>query len=106
MAFGAALGAALVGGSVFQGQQAKQQQRRALRAQERAQREAQGRATRDLRRTEAERRRASRREPNIAALLAFREGQGRQGSASSLSGPRGGGRSALTLGQTSTLGGV
>jgi uncharacterized protein HemX len=63
---GFALGAATVGGSIVQTQQAKQSQRRALRSQEQAQKEAADRAAAATKRALGERRR---RDPDVGSLL-------------------------------------
>lgn len=104
---GVALGAALIGGSIFEGQQKKRAQRRSLRRQEQATRLAESRALSETRRADQERRRLNRRQPDIGALLADSQRGGAAGVGGTLlTGAGGVARNRLTLGGGGTaLGG-
>lgn len=104
---GAIAGVGLTAGSVYQGQQAAQGQRRALAAQRDAQAEARARANAEVRRREQEQRRLNRRSPDISELLlAEREAAARGPGSTLLTSQRGRGQNAMTLGATSLLGGL
>ncbi len=104
---GVALGAALIGGSIFEGQQQKRTQKRSLRRQEQAQRLAASRALAETGRSEQERRRLNRRQPDLGSLLADSQRGGAAGVGGTLlTGPGGVSRNRLTLGGGGTaLGG-
>lgn len=104
---GVALGAALIGGSIFEGQSKKRAQKRSVRRQEKAQRVAESRALAETRRSDQERRRLNRRQPDLGALLADSQRGGATGAGGTLlTGPGGVGRNRLTLGGGGTaLGG-
>ncbi len=103
MAFAAA-GAALIGGTIAQGQREKHQQRRSLRRQEAAQRQAEQAALGEQRRSEQERRRQNRRQPDLGGLLTGQQRASRGGPAGTLRPGAGGvSRDRLTLGGGGTL---
>ncbi len=104
---GVALGTALIGGSIFEGQSQKRAQKRSLRRQRQAQKVAEGRALAETRRSDQERRRLNRRQPDLGALLADSQRGGVTGPGGTLlTGAGGVSRSRLTLGGGgTTLGG-
>ncbi len=103
MAF-AALGAALIGGTVAQGQRQKQTERRSLRRQSAAQRQAEQAAIGEQRRSEQERRRLNRRRPEVDSLLTGQQRASRGGAASTLlTGPAGVNPGRLSLGGGGSL---
>ncbi len=99
-----ALGAALIGGSVLQGQKQKKTERRAIKRQARAERTAESAAAAELRRSGAERRRLNRRQPELQGLLSGQQRAARSGPASTLlTGPGGVDPSRLALGGGGSL---
>ncbi len=106
MAF-AALGGLLVGGSVYQGEAGRKQQKKALRSQEQAQARSEARALSQQRRSEQEQRRLNRKQPDLFSILGREREAALQGPGSTLlTGARGVGKGKLTLGQSSILGGA
>lgn len=96
---------ALVGGSVFQGQQQKQAARRSARAQEAAQREATSQAAAEVRRQGISERKLNRRRPNVLSLLSAERRSALTGpGATALTGSTGVGRGQFMLGRSSLLG--
>ena len=104
MAFSAIGAAALIGTSIFEGQQQKKQQRGAIRRQDAAQRQATQAAAGEQRRSEAERRRLNRKRPQIESLLGQAQRASAGGAAGTLlTGPSGVQRGNLTLGGGGSL---
>ncbi len=104
MAFSAIGAAALIGTSVFQGQQQKEEERRGLRRQEAAERQATQRAAGEQRRSEADQRRLNRRGPRTDTLLGRSQRAAAGGPAGTLlTGPGGVSRGSLTLGGGGSL---
>lgn len=100
-----ALGAGAMGGSIYQGEQGKKQQKQSLRMQEQQMREAEARATSQQRRSEQEMARANAKKPDISAIMQAAQEASKAGAAGTmLTGPRGVDPNALQLGRTSLLG--
>lgn len=104
MAFSAIGAAIFASSSVIQGQQAKQTQRRALRAQSTAQKKAESLALSEQRRSEQEQRRRNKKQPDLTGLLSNEKRAAKRGAASTLlTGPRGVDAERTTLGGGSAL---
>ncbi len=96
---------AAVGGSVQQGLESRQQQRRGLRAQESAQRTATSRAAAESRRSGREQRRLNRKRPNLSSLLGREQQSALRGpGATTLTGSAGVNQGRISLGRSSLLG--
>lgn len=104
---GAIAAVAALGATVYQGERQASAQRSSLRAQGKAQRESATAAAAEQRRAEMEQRKANRKSPNVASLLAEERTQGWTGQGTTmLTGSQGIARagSSMKLGQTSMLG--
>lgn len=78
------IGAAAIGGTIYQGQQQREAAKQAVRSQEKAQQQAQSEAIRQRRENEMALNKANRKQPDLLGLLEAEQAAGKAGSASTM----------------------